>query len=148
MSLYIVELRVSLCFVKMYNIVPCWRYLLGLQTTPFNLSHSFIVDYTHRYYSRSITVLSRRIYNLKYRPVDVLYPQRLTANWLSATLLTVDYLCWRPTLHYLLSAFDYLKLCLAGVKREHLLSLFIYAVYELVTYVTSVVYSQCIAVFC
>jgi hypothetical protein len=46
--------------------------LVGSQTKPLNLSHYFIADYTRRYYSRSITVLSRLIYNLKYRPVDVL----------------------------------------------------------------------------
>jgi hypothetical protein len=29
-----------------FNIVPCWRYLLGLQTTPLNYSPAFIADYT------------------------------------------------------------------------------------------------------
>jgi hypothetical protein len=28
------------------NIVPWWRYLLGLQTTPLNYSQAFIADYT------------------------------------------------------------------------------------------------------
>jgi hypothetical protein len=42
--------------------------LVGSQTKPLNLLHSFIADYTRRYYNRSITVLSRLIYNLKYRP--------------------------------------------------------------------------------
>jgi hypothetical protein len=51
--------------------------LLGLQTKPLDYSHSFIADYTRRYYNLSITVLSRRIYNMKYRPVDVLSPWRL-----------------------------------------------------------------------
>jgi hypothetical protein len=48
--------------------------LLGLQTKPLDYSHSFIADYTRRYYNLSITVLSRRMYNMKYRPVDVLSP--------------------------------------------------------------------------
>jgi hypothetical protein len=38
-----------------YN-VPCWRYLLGLRTTPFDCSQSFIADSASRYYSHSITV--------------------------------------------------------------------------------------------
>jgi hypothetical protein len=46
--------------------------LLGLQTKLLDYSHSFIADVTRRYYNLSITVLSRRIYNTKYRPVDVL----------------------------------------------------------------------------
>jgi hypothetical protein len=40
--------------------------LLGLQTKPLDYSHSFIADYTRRYYNLSITILSRRMYNMKY----------------------------------------------------------------------------------
>jgi hypothetical protein len=42
-------------FIVFY-IVPCWRYLLGLQTTPLNCSQSFIADSTSRYYNHSITL--------------------------------------------------------------------------------------------
>jgi hypothetical protein len=37
-------------------IVPCWWYLLGLQTIPLNCSQSFIADYTSWYYNHSITL--------------------------------------------------------------------------------------------
>jgi hypothetical protein len=41
------------------HIVPCWRYLLGLQTTPLSYSQAFIADFFYfrlhrRYYNRSI----------------------------------------------------------------------------------------------
>jgi hypothetical protein len=39
-------------------IVPCWRYLLGLQTTPLNCSKSFIADSASRYYNPFLTVNS------------------------------------------------------------------------------------------
>jgi hypothetical protein len=42
--------------VRYIRIVRCWRYLLGLQTTPLNCSQSFIADSASRYYNHSITV--------------------------------------------------------------------------------------------
>jgi hypothetical protein len=33
---------------RVLNIVPCWRYLLGLQTTPLNWLQSFIADSASR----------------------------------------------------------------------------------------------------
>jgi hypothetical protein len=66
-------------------IVPCWWYLLGWQTKPLDYSHSFIADYTRRYYNLSITVLS--MYNMKYRPVDVLSPVVLSSWTYSANSL-------------------------------------------------------------
>jgi hypothetical protein len=38
------------------NIVPCWRYLLGLQNTPLCLWHSFIADSTSWHYNLSFTL--------------------------------------------------------------------------------------------
>jgi hypothetical protein len=38
-----------------FNIVPWWRYLLGLQTTPLIYSHSFYSRLHLRYYNRSVT---------------------------------------------------------------------------------------------
>jgi hypothetical protein len=46
----------SATWVSDIYIVPCWWYLLGLQTTPLNCSHSFIADSMSRYYNHSITV--------------------------------------------------------------------------------------------
>jgi hypothetical protein len=42
--------------MKINNIVPCSRYLLGLQTTPLNCSHSFSAESTSRYYNNFITL--------------------------------------------------------------------------------------------
>jgi hypothetical protein len=39
-----------------HYIVPCWRYLLGLQTTPLVCSQSLIADSASRYYNHSITL--------------------------------------------------------------------------------------------
>jgi hypothetical protein len=35
-------------------IVPCWRYLLGLPTTPISCLQSFIADSTSLYYNHSL----------------------------------------------------------------------------------------------
>jgi hypothetical protein len=64
--------------------------LVGLQTTPLNLSHSFYSRLHRRYYNRSVANSSH-------------------TNWVDhspfpSTLLTVDYLRWRPTIHRRLSA--------------------------------------------
>jgi hypothetical protein len=64
--------------------------LVGLQTTPLNLSHSFIADYTRRYYNRSVANSSLTIC------VD--------HSLFLSTLLTVDYFRWSPTIHCRLSA--------------------------------------------
>jgi hypothetical protein len=37
------------------DIVPCWRYLLGLQTTPLNISHSFYCRLHRQSYNCSVT---------------------------------------------------------------------------------------------
>jgi hypothetical protein len=48
-----------LWFQRRHNIiVRCWRYLLGLQDTPLNWLHRFIVDSTSWYYNLSFTISS------------------------------------------------------------------------------------------
>jgi hypothetical protein len=64
--------------------------LVGLQTTPLNLSHSFIADYTRRYYNRSVTNSS--------------LTNCVDHSPFPSTLLTVDYFRWRPIIHCRLSA--------------------------------------------
>jgi hypothetical protein len=64
--------------------------LVGLQTTPPNLSHSFVADYTRRYYNRSVTNGS--------------LTNRVDHSPFPSTLSTVDYLRWRPTIRWRLSA--------------------------------------------
>jgi hypothetical protein len=64
--------------------------LVGLETTPLNLSHSFIADYTRRYYNRSVTNGS--------------LTSCVDHSPFPSTLLTVDDLRWRPTTHWRLSA--------------------------------------------
>jgi hypothetical protein len=64
--------------------------LVGLQTTPLNLSHSFIADYTRRYYNRSVTNGS--------------LTNCVDCSPFPSTLLTIDYFRWRPTIHCRLSA--------------------------------------------
>jgi hypothetical protein len=66
--------------VYMYiYIVPCWRYLLGLRTTPLNRSHSFIADFTGRYYNLSL----HRVQippDVSEQPLDVLSSRRLASD--------------------------------------------------------------------
>jgi hypothetical protein len=52
MKLLIMQYSPTYCYFV--YIVPCWRYLLGLQTTPLNCLHSFIADSTRRYYNHSL----------------------------------------------------------------------------------------------
>jgi hypothetical protein len=64
--------------------------LVGLQTTPLNYSQAFIADYTRRHYNRSVTNGS--------------LTNCVDHSPFPSTLLTVDYLRWRPTIHRRLSA--------------------------------------------
>jgi hypothetical protein len=59
--------------------------LVGLLTTQLNYSQAFIADFTRRYYNRSVANSS--LANCVDHSVFL------------STLLTVDYFCWRPTIH-------------------------------------------------
>jgi hypothetical protein len=64
------------------HIVPCWRYLLGLQNTPLCLWHSFIYDSTSRYYNLSLNWVQTPWCLVSGRFLDVFSSRRLAANWL------------------------------------------------------------------
>jgi hypothetical protein len=64
--------------------------LVGLQTKPLNYSQAFIADYTV-----GITIALSQ---------TVLALNRVDHSPFPSTLLTVDYLRWRPTIHWRLLA--------------------------------------------
>jgi hypothetical protein len=73
------------------DIVPRWRYLLGLQTKPLNLPHSL---FPTSLVGSTIALLQTNS-SLTNCVDHSLFP---------STLLTVDYSLWRPTIHRRLSA--------------------------------------------
>jgi hypothetical protein len=85
-------------------IEPCWRYLLGLQTTPLNYSQAFIADFTRRYYNRSVTNSS--------------LANCVDHSLFLSTLLTVDYFRWRPNIHCRLSALVVSSLANYGLAAD------------------------------
>jgi hypothetical protein len=114
--------------------------LVGLQTTPLNLSHSFIADYTRRYYNRSVTnsSLTNCVEHSLFPLAPDYSPSTLGSRCLFSRQLLTDLLqLWLPLLWlWLVAVFHFywlqlpshcLKKGLARPKWEHLLLLFTYA---------------------
>jgi hypothetical protein len=80
---------------RVIYIVPCCRYLLGLQTTRLNCLQSFISDSTNRYYNHSLQWAQTPWYLVSGRSVDIFSPRRLAADSLDSSSRRLAASSWR-----------------------------------------------------